>query len=82
MGDWLGHRDLCPSLWGKPCDCPCSDDNCPGRDRCEECKPIIPGGSLWTEESIQAARKHRTEDQAEDATYAAEAWGGDTREVW
>jgi len=33
---WLGHRDLCPSQWGAPCDCPCSKPICPGVDRCQD----------------------------------------------
>lgn len=34
MGDWIGHRDLCPIQWGGVCDCPCSSIACPGVDRC------------------------------------------------
>jgi len=39
---WLGHRDLCPSVCGLPCDCPCSHPDCPGVDRCQnpEC-PVV-----------------------------------------
>jgi len=39
-GRWLGHRDLCPSQNGHPCDCPCSDIDCPGINVCvDDCIP-------------------------------------------
>jgi hypothetical protein len=36
MQQWLGHRDWCPTQWGEACDCPCSDNGCPGRDNCTD----------------------------------------------
>jgi hypothetical protein len=45
MAEWLGHRDLCPSQSGLPCDCPCGDIACPGVDRCQD--PDCPLVGAW-----------------------------------
>jgi hypothetical protein len=38
--EWLGHRDLCPLQWGRPCTCPCAAAGCPGIDRCKGGCPL------------------------------------------
>lgn len=46
MGEWLGHRDPCPSVCGEPCDCPCGDIACPGRDRCKDPDCVLAVGDF------------------------------------
>jgi hypothetical protein len=40
---WLGHRDLCPTQWGEPCNCRCEEPDCPGVDGCRypDCLPVL-----------------------------------------